>query len=166
MATRKSSSSTSASTPTPDNELLSENEMLFDEKGESQSYYVALFLAQDPVNKANPKVPTLIYVTTSPLDDPIEHNQGNAKQRFAGKSGGAQCKLQQIIGPFSSLEQANEIRDDWKKNARGLVGRGLMGRVLAARHGKKCWDAHADRDYVKATKCATRKKEVKPKRRD
>lgn len=132
--------------------------MKFSKKGESMSYYIMLLFAQDARKPGNNKVPTLIDVTRNPLEDVVDHNQGNAKYRFAGKNNGCLCKVQQIIGPVDTYAEALEIQSEWKANSRGLAGRGDEGRALAKRYGKPLWDAHADREYEKLSKRVNRKK--------
>jgi len=133
-------------------------EMRFDRNGHSLSFYVALLFAHDESIKDTAKVPTLIVVTRTPLDDVVDQNQGTIRHRFAGKGNGALCKLQQIIGPVDTYARALEIQTQWKNNSRGLVGRGIEGRALADRHNLPCWDAHADRQYEKPKKRTTRKR--------
>jgi len=133
--------------------------MRFDKNGQSLSYYVTLLFAQDQQNVSNTRVTTLIDVTRNPLDDVVDHNHGAvSKHRFAGKNSGSLCKVQQIIGPIDTRDEAERIQSEWKSKSRGLVGRGAQGRALAAKHKKPCWDAHADRIYDRTAKRAGRKK--------
>ena len=141
--------------------MCENNEMVF-RNGESLSYYVMLLYAEDNVEADNSKVPTLINLSRNPLQDVLDHNQGVTKLRFAGKNSGSKCKLQQIIGPVNDFVKAVEIRDEWKNNSRGLLGRGAEGRSLAKRFGAKCFDAVCDRIYASSN--GTRRKKPQKKK--
>jgi hypothetical protein len=137
-----------------------EDEMLF-ENGKSMSYYIALLYADDGVEVDNSKVPTLINLTKNPFQDALDHNQGLIKHRFAGKNSGAKCKLQLVIGPVNDLEKAVKIRDEWKNNSRGLLGRGAEGRLLARRFKVKCFDSYCDRVYASSNNTRRKKPQKK-----
>lgn len=115
--------------------------------GESLSYYVALIYADDPTTSDKSKLPTIIDISKNPLKDVDEQNQGVTKHRFAGKSSGAICKIQQILGPFDTIDKAITIQEEWKNKARGLFGRGAHGRELHKNQKIPLWDAHCDIDY-------------------
>jgi len=115
--------------------------------GESLSYYVALIYADDPTTEDKSKLPTIIDISKNPLKDVDEQNQGVTKHRFAGKSSGAICKIQQILGPFDTIEKAIIIQEEWKNKARGLYGRGAHGRELHKKRQIPLWDAHCDIEY-------------------
>ena len=160
--------------------------MRFNQRGESESYYVTLLFACDAATRetaraqgaiddndadadadddgtrvaivSNTKAPTVIEVTRDPLQETVEHNQGTSKHRFTSKSSGALCKMQQIIGPIDTLEEALHIQKQWKNNSRGLVGRGAEARALAAKHELPCFDWHHDAVYEKTSTRAPRRK--------
>jgi len=135
--------------------------MRFNRLGASQSFYVSLLYAFDP-NKVNDiKVPTLVDISKTPLEDVIDHNQGITRFRFAGRSGNIVTRIQQIIGPIDTLEEALSIQAEWKSKSRGLAGRGDEGRELANKRRKPCWDAMADKDYEKMAKRVNKKNKNK-----
>lgn len=115
--------------------------------GESRSFYVVLIYADNPTIEDKSSLPTVIDISKNPLKDVDEHNQGMIKHRFTGKNSGAMCKIQQILGPFDTIEKATAIQEEWKKKARGLVGRGAHGRELHLKKRIPLWDAHCDLEY-------------------
>jgi len=141
------------------------NEMIF-RNGESLSFYVMLLYAENDTEIDNSKVPTLINLSRNPLQDVLDHNQGVTKLRFAGKNSGSKCKLQQIIGPVNNFLKAVEIRDEWKNNSRGLLGRSAEGRALAKRFGAKCFDALCDRIYSSSNGTRRKKPQKKKKKNE
>jgi len=139
--------------------------MRFNKHGESESFFVSLLYAQDQASARSgdtSKVTTQIDVTRDPLQDAVDHNQGTARHRFSGKNSGTPCKIQQIIGPIDTLEEAQNIQDAWKVNSRGLVGRGAEGRLLATAFQRPIFDAHCDRTYDKVSRRAPRKRAEVP----
>lgn len=131
--------------------------------GESKSFYVTLIYAENPElhqeRDAGNKVSTIIYITHNPLHDSTDHNQGTAsRHRFGGKNAGFPCRIQQIIGPIDTYEEACEIREQWKSKSRGLPGRTDQGRTLAMERNLPCFDSHYDVDYSKAAQRGARKR--------
>jgi len=116
--------------------------------GESLSFFVVLIYADDPTTTDKSKLPTIIDISKNPLKDVDEQNQGVTKHRFAGKSSGAVCKIQQILGPFDTIDKAIKIQEEWKNKARGLFGRGAHGRELHKNRKIPLWDAHCDIEYT------------------
>lgn len=132
--------------------------MRFNRDGESVSFYVVLLYVHDVGQTDMTKVPTLIVVTKNPLQDVTEHNHGTVRHRFGGKTSGAHCRMQMIIGPVDSHDEALDIQQQWKVNSRGLIGRGAEGRDLARRFARPCFDAHFNRDYEKVPRRSAKMK--------